>query len=102
MTKRRYRFLRALALLMIVVGVVGALIGTFVGLIIVIRPSLLLPAATTVDMRNIYTTTGIIIVGGSILGGVAMAAMGQFFQAFLELLEINRLQVKGLKALFDK
>lgn len=102
MTRRRYRFLRLAALLMIIIGVLGMLAGLVVGLIMVIRPSLILPAATTEAVLIGYRTSGGIIIASSLIGGLILAALGQYYQAFLELLEVNRQQVRGLKALVDK
>jgi hypothetical protein len=102
MTKRKYNFLRLTALLMIILGILGALVGIVFGVIMIVRPSLLLPIATTNDLRNAYTMTGALIIVGSLLGGLLLAAMGQYYQAFLELLEVNRIQVRGLKALVDR
>lgn len=102
MTKRRYRFLRLTALLMIILGVLMILAGIIFGLIMIIRPSLLLPIATTIELRNSYTVTGAFSIIGGLLGGLMLAGLGQFYQAFLEMLEVNRLQVKGLKAIVDR
>ena len=102
MTKRRYRFLRLTALLMIILGVLIMLAGIIFGLILIIRPSLLLPLAETVDVRSAYTVTGAVSLIGGMLGGLLLTGLGQYYQAFLEMLEVNRLQVKGLKALVDR
>ncbi|MBK8136125.1 MAG: hypothetical protein KA401_04425 [Anaerolineae bacterium] len=102
MTKRRYNFLRLVALLMIVLGLLGALAGIGLGVVMIVRPSLLLGELATADLRNSYALTGAVVIVGSLLGGLIMAAVGQLYQVFLELLEVNRLQVKGLKAMVDR
>lgn len=102
MTKRRYRFLRLTALLMIILGVLIMLAGIVFGLILIVRPSMLLPVATTVEVRSAYTATGALSLIGGLLGGLLLTGLGQYYQAFLEMLEVNRLQVKGLKALVDR
>ena len=76
MTKRRYRFLRLTALLMIILGVLIMLAGIIFGLILIIRPSLLLPLATTVELRNAYTVTGAGSLIGGLLGGLLLTGLG--------------------------
>lgn len=101
MTKRRYNFLRLVALLMIVLGLLGALAGIGLGIVMIVKPSLLLGELLDTGLRNTYTLTGGLLIVGSLLGGLVMAAIGQLYQVLLELLEVNRLQVKGIKALVD-
>lgn len=102
MTRRRYNFLRLTALLMIVLGLISALISIVVGVILIVRPSLIMPPPETAEILNNYRVTGMIVIVSGLIGGLVLAAMGQFYQAFLEMLEVNRLQVKGLKALVDR
>ena len=52
------------------------------------------------DVRSAYTATRGQPDGG--LRRVLLTGLGQYYQAFLEMLEVNRLQVKGLKALVDR
>lgn len=103
MTKRRYNFLRLTALLMIILGILGMLAGIVLGVILIVRPSLIMPGAPfSADVLRTYALTGAIVIVSSVLGGIVMAAIGQLYQVVLELLEVNRLQVKGLKAIADR
>lgn len=92
---RRYIFLRLMALLLIVLGIVAALAGIFFGSVLIIRPSLLLGELTDASLRDTSLTGALVIVGG-LVGGLVLAAMGQFYQVMLELLAVNRTQGKAL------
>ncbi len=47
-------------------------------------------------MRNTYTLIGALIIIGGLVGGLVLAAIGQFYQVVLELLYVNRTQGKAL------
>ncbi|GIK28704.1 MAG: hypothetical protein J5J04_06215 [Anaerolineae bacterium] len=93
---RRYVFLRLMALLLIILGIVAALAGIFAGSVMIIRPSLILGDSADASMRNTYTLIGALIIIGGLVGGLVLAAMGQFYQVVLELLYVNRTQGKAL------
>lgn len=94
--ERRYIFLRLMALLLIILGIVAALAGIFFGSVLIIRPSLLLGELADASLRNTYTLTGALVIIGGLVGGLVLAAMGQFYQVMLELLNVNRTQGKAL------
>lgn len=101
MTKRRYNFLRLTSLLMLILGVLLAIAGIALGIIMIVRPSLLVGELLPADQRGVFTVIGGLTILGGLLGGMLLSALGQYFQAFLELLELNRIQVRGLKAMLD-